>query len=387
MQAASVDEQRRRLRPLGLALLAVVAVPAISSTPHPGTSGEGLAVSVALVGWLGAGVAFVRREPGRSPLRSVDTLLVAILGASVVVLVFAQPNGAAELGLALVSFGASAALEFRPAIAITVAATAGVSLAIARNAAHVVASIAGVVLLSAVMFLVAALIRTSRERQVRAEELAAELAAAQEERARAAAQAERARIARDLHDVLAHTLSGLSLQLEATRLLAARSGGGEDLDRALERCSRLARDGLGEARSAVGALRGDALPGIDQIAELAAGHTASTGMPVEQVVEGDPRPVGAEAGVALYRAAQEALVNVARHSRGSRARVEIAYLPEAIRLAVEDADAGEGAVPRLTDVGSGYGLTAMRERVAALGGSVEAGPTPTGFRVMVEVPA
>jgi signal transduction histidine kinase len=395
MQAGSVEErsaehrrdQRRRLRPLGLVLIAVVAIPALTSSPQPGVRGEGLAVSIALVGWVVAGIALTRREPREpAPLRSSEAMLVAVLAASVVVLAFVQPGGAAELGLALVAFDASASLQHRAAIGLTVVTTLAVVVAVARNAAHVAASIAGVVVLSAVMFLVATLLRTSRERQARAEAMAAELAELQEVRAREAAGAERARIARDLHDVLAHTLSGLSLQLEATRLLAAKAGAGVELTSALERCSRLTREGLQEARGAVGALRGDTLPGVAQIADLVTEHATTTDMTVDQVVTGEPRPLGVEQGVALYRAAQEALVNVARHSRGSHVRVEIAYLPHLVRLVVEDSDPREDREPRLGDAGSGYGLTAMRERVVALGGTVDAGATPTGFRVAAEMP-
>jgi signal transduction histidine kinase len=206
----------------------------------------------------------------------------------------------------------------------------------------------------------------------------AELLLAQAERARVAeagraALAERARISRDLHDVLAHSIAALAMQLEAADALLADG----QVDRAHQivlRARDLARDGLVETRRAVQSLREDYQPLPEALRRL--------GEPVE--VTGTPRDVPPAAHDAIFRAAQEALTNARKHAPGGKVLVELAFEPDLVRLQVTNDAATEPA--ELTHTGAGLGLIGMRERAAAVGGSVEAVPAGGGWSVTVTIP-
>ena len=191
-----------------------------------------------------------------------------------------------------------------------------------------------------------------------------------------------------MHDVLAHSLSALALQLESTRLLARERGADEDVVRAIDQAHGLAASGLQDARRAIAAARGDELPGPERIGVLADAFGEQSGLPVAVEVEGEPRELAPDARLAVYRTAQEALTNVRRHAAAERVEVKLAYLPESTVLVVED-HAGAGTPPpvALGLAGSGYGLTGMRERAELLGGELLAEPTGDGFRVELRLPA
>lgn len=239
-----------------------------------------------------------------------------------------------------------------------------------------------------------------------AEQLLGELERSRAAQATAAGLAERQRMAREMHDVLAHTLSGLLLQLEGARMAAARDPAADpQIGEAIDRAQLLGKAGLDEARQAIGMLRGHELrggelPGPDRLPGLATRFGRERGIPVQLTVSGTERQLSADARLAVYRVAQEALTNIAKHASAERAEVRLAYLPDAIRLAVEDfaaagaaADVTGGApdpVPAdpVPDPawGGGHGLTGMRERAELLGGALRAGPTGTGFLVELELP-
>ena len=162
------------------------------------------------------------------------------------------------------------------------------------------------------------------------------LDASQAAEARAAAAAERGRLAREMHDVLAHSLSALALQLESTRLLARDRGVDDELARALDQAHHLAAGGLQEARRAIAAARGEELPGPERIGVLAEAFEEQSGLPVAVEVRGEPRELAPDARLALYRTAQEALTNVRRHAAAERVEIELAYLPQRTVLVVED---------------------------------------------------
>jgi signal transduction histidine kinase len=233
----------------------------------------------------------------------------------------------------------------------------------------------------------------SRERLERAE--IAELMLAREqalrsERERAAAAAERARIARDLHDVLAHTLSGLAITLQnaSTLLHAGRTDGARTQ---VDRARALAVEGQAEARQALAALApepGDGPPSVDlpsAIDRAVRDHRALTGSPVTLSI--GPLPdvpaVVTDAALAVLR---ESLTNVIRHAPDApvsvSARVSDESPGRALRLRVTD-DPG-GAAPAAGE--GGNGVTGMRARVGAVGGTLRAGPTPTGWAVELTVP-
>jgi signal transduction histidine kinase len=196
---------------------------------------------------------------------------------------------------------------------------------------------------------------------------------------------ERQRLAREMHDVLAHSLSGLVLNLEGARLIAARDGAGSDVADAIGRAHRLAKNGLEEARRAIGMLRDDALPGPERLADLAREFEADTGVACRVAVDGEARELGSDARLTLYRVAQEALTNIRKHACPERVEISLTYAPGRAGLTVEDFERPDRHGP--PGGGTGYGLTGMRERAELLGGTLAAGPTATGFRVEVWVPA
>src|SRR5229473_2935979 len=155
-----------------------------------------------------------------------------------------------------------------------------------------------------------------REGLEQAELLLAELHETREAQAQAAALAERARLAREMHDVLAHSLSGLVLNLEGARLLAGQGGADPQVGDVIARAHRLARTGLEEARRAIGTLRDDALPGPERLADLATEFEGDSGVACKVAVTGDSeRDLGTDGRLTLYRVAQEALTNIRKHTR------------------------------------------------------------------------
>ncbi|WP_223199240.1 sensor histidine kinase [Solihabitans fulvus] len=205
---------------------------------------------------------------------------------------------------------------------------------------------------------------------------------AREEHARAAALAERARIARELHDVLAHSLAALSLNLQGTRLILVRDGASAEAVGQVERAQRLAADGLNEARRAVAALREDPVPVQRGIADLVTAFRLETSASAEFVAQGTPRELSGAASNALYRTAQEALTNTRKHAPGAPVEVLLDYQADRTELTVVDRPGHE---PRAAAPG-GYGLTGMRERAELIGGTLHSGPTEDGWRVHLVVP-
>jgi signal transduction histidine kinase len=208
----------------------------------------------------------------------------------------------------------------------------------------------------------------------------------QEAEARAAADAERGRVAREMHDVLAHSLSALALQLESARLVARDRGADPELIDSIDRAHHQAVEGLEEARRAIGALRGDALPGPERLAALVEAFEEQSGVHAEFETVGEPRALPADASLALYRTAQEALTNVRRHAVPDRVTVRLEYRDDATVLSVEDSASRGAAIPVGAPAGGGYGLTGMRERAELLAGRLTAEPTATGFRVELWLP-
>ena len=238
---------------------------------------------------------------------------------------------------------------------------------------------------------------TARAAQARAEGLLAELRASQAAQAEAAALTERTRLAREIHDILAHSLSGLVLALDTAELLGRRGSadpGAPGADTVatmlgqVNRAQRIAREGLADTRRAISALRGDELPGPALLDRLVTDTSEATGIRAELAVTGEPRPLAPEVGLALYRTAQEALINTAKYAgHGGRAELSLTYRPGDIELAIEDARAPDAAPPSAGGLTfGGYGLTGMRERAELLGGRLTAGPTEHGFQVLLRLP-
>jgi signal transduction histidine kinase len=210
------------------------------------------------------------------------------------------------------------------------------------------------------------------------EQLLEQTRLAQSEHARAAALEERGRIARDLHDVLAHSLGALSVQLEVAEALLDERGDAAGALERVRRSRRLAVQGLTEARNAVAALRADSVPDLAQaVAVLAEQHETDHGTAVRLSVTGAVARTDSGVTVALLNAAREALTNAARHAPGQPVEMVLAY-SDGVRLSVRN----KGAT-----TGEGFGLAGMRERLALVGGTLTAGPDGDDWLVVAEVPS
>lgn len=225
-------------------------------------------------------------------------------------------------------------------------------------------------------------LRLDAEARGTSQRLLAQERAAREAEAGTAALAERSRIAREIHDVLAHSLSAQLVHLEAARLLIEREPSAEFRDQVLERvvaARSMAREGLAETRQALSALRGEMTPVEDFLRQLVADERAVS-------VVGERRELTAEASQTVRRVAQEALTNTRKHAPGAAVSVRLEYRSDLVALQVRDSGGGR-PVGELAVSGSGYGLVGMRERAELLGGTLEAGPDEEGFVVRLRVPA
>ena len=201
---------------------------------------------------------------------------------------------------------------------------------------------------------------------------------------------ERARIAREIHDVLAHSLGALGIQIQAASSVLTDYG---DIDRAVElltSAQRMAAEGLTETRRAVHALRTDTLPLPDELAKATSTYAERYHVAASLDAEGVPRQVPADATVALLRVAQEALVNAAKHGAGKPVTVRLTYDLAGVRLTVRnEIDAivpGAAGGVQVSTANVGYGLTGMRERLRMLNGTLEAGREGTCWVVTAHVP-
>jgi signal transduction histidine kinase len=210
-----------------------------------------------------------------------------------------------------------------------------------------------------------------------------------EEQARRAVDAERLRIARELHDVVAHTMATINVQAGvAGHVIDSQP---EQAAQALEAIKQASKEGLRELRAILNVLRQadeheDTAPAprLAQLGGLIEG-TERAGLPTTLTVHGDPRPVSSTVEVAAYRIVQESLTNALRHAGASAATVTLSYGDPDLRLEIIDDGRGVNADP--TSSGGGHGIAGMRERATAARGTLEAGPRPGGgFRVCARLP-
>ena len=213
-------------------------------------------------------------------------------------------------------------------------------------------------------------------------DLVSQLRAAQAGLAERARAEERNRIARELHDVIAHTLTILLLHITGARL--AVEHGLADAQDSLAEAERLGRESLDEVRSVVGMLHQDGdtgrlapLPGVGDLPALVE-RFRSAGADVTLTIDGDTGRLPSTVGLAVYRILQEALTNAVKHAVGSSTTVRLAVGPDAARLSVDTA-----AEP---GTGTGVGVLSMRERAESLGGSCQAGPGGRGWLVQATLP-
>jgi len=231
--------------------------------------------------------------------------------------------------------------------------------------------------------------RARQDRIAMLEERAARLTEQQarltEQQQRVAA-AERERIARDMHDIVVHSVSVMVVQAEAGAAVAATSP-----DRAVaafEAISEAGREAMTQLRRTLGVLRGgegdrSPLPDLDAIPGLV-DRARHADLVVDLREDGDRRPIPTELGVAAYRVVQEALTNTIRHAGAGRVEVDLLWLPGQLRIEVTD----DGHGPNGRIDGGGHGLVGMRERVTAHGGELAtgAGPAGVGYQVTAVLP-
>jgi len=372
------------IRLLGLVLIALTV---LNGSPHPGTSGRALVVSVllaaAVVSWL---IWMIR------PLGDRVTIELYVMAAAGGLLVEASQHGTASafVFVAVVAAGLRADLpQAAPVALVGTLAVAISDLLYNGSALGLLAYALGF----AASLLAAANARGRTERTEQAELLLAQTQRSHEEQLRAARLEESTRIAREIHDVLAHTLAGLTIQLEATSALLEQ---GADRDTALARVRRaheLAREGLLETRRAVGALRGDSVSAPAGIEALVADYRATVEASAMLKVAGDPARLTGDTGQTVLRILQEALTNVRKHAPGAEVSValdagtgpddEVVLIVEDLPTATPATEAPDG----LAASGGGYGVRGMRERAQLLGGTLNAGPFGGGWRVELRLPA
>jgi signal transduction histidine kinase len=362
----------RALRIFGFVAMAVIVVSTFTTEPKPALEGDGLLVTFGIVLFLAGMAASLPLNPLPPGVRLGGLVAVAVASC---VFVAVQPDSAGYAGIYYVVVIAGIRMPLVTAYVVAGGTLLAEILIVAISHDKPGATSVGLVFSVVPWFLITRLIRQLAYRRDKLERAVEELRESREAATQSAALAERSRLARDMHDVLAHSLSALALQLEGTRLLARDRDADPEVIAGLERAHRLAASGLTEARQAIAALRGDELPSLRDLAD-AFGPNASL------TVIGTPREMSSEARLALYRTTQEALTNVRKHSAGDRVDIRIEYADDGTRLLVQDH--GPGA-PVMVGAG-GYGLTGMRERAELLGGRLDAGPTDDGFRVELWLP-
>ncbi|MDQ6822075.1 MAG: histidine kinase [Actinomycetota bacterium] len=245
----------------------------------------------------------------------------------------------------------------------------------------------GHVLLAAIPLLAAEAIRAHRSNLALLMERLelSEQARAQEADRRA--EHERIRIARELHDVVAHTLTEINVQAGAA---AERADDGEARE-ALERIEQASHGAIGELRSILGVLRDPEhpesprapAPGIQNIAELVE-RAVQSGLDVRFKVTGaEPAVLSDGPSLAAYRIVQESLTNARRHAPGAPVQISLNFNAGELSLAIEN---GRGAGSNGSSSPVGVGIVGMRERAITIGGTLQAGPIPDGFRVHAELP-
>jgi signal transduction histidine kinase len=243
-----------------------------------------------------------------------------------------------------------------------------------------------VVLLLSLVF--GRLLRSYRVQAEQSDVLLAKSEQLRHEQSRAATLDERNRIAREIHDVLAHSLGALSVQIQAARAVLTDQ---RDVDRAVDllgQAQRMATEGLVETRRALQALRTDTPPLPDGLAELSAVHQLRYRAPVSFEVTGAPRQLSPDAGLALTRTAQEALVNTAKYAPHQPVEVRLEFGERYTALSVANRLCQQTAKDNLVleTANGGYGLAGMRERLLLMRGSLSAGPLDDSWVVTAQVP-
>ena len=391
-----------------LIVLVIVIVTVPLSTRHFGEAGRGIAIAVALA--VSAVAWAIWSFAGDRPRLWIVTL--AVMGAAGGALAgLTSLSTAVAVGfIVVVSAGARLSAEVSAAIvAETVAAFLIAGIVSGAPAEAIIGWTAGFV----GMWAFGLTRRAYLLRAIEAEQALEQARRAHAAETQAAALAERARIAREIHDVLAHALAAVSVNLQAAEgLLDAVPGKGPELAKVVEcveRAGALTKEGMAEARRAILALRDDsavaragyaaqatgpAAAGVppaerltSRLRALADDHRAVGDTAVEFTVTGTPRPLGTEAALTVYRTAQEALTNARKHAPGQPVSLAVTHAPGEMSLTVSNPLPPPGAEGPLAHAGTGYGLTGLRERAALVDGTLTAAPGDGRWTVLLRLPA
>jgi signal transduction histidine kinase len=378
----SVSRARLLLTTYGLDALIVVA--AVSSgvgtlvrhdTSQP--SGAGLWVEAAAI----TGVVLLLLLRGRFPFGAAAALWLASATLSF-------PDGrlvTSQAGVYLAGLGAAVLLgnvrsdvRARAGLAVVVG---GSAIVVYNDPSRSVGGLVSILVIFVFGWLVGYTLRQRTERTEAAEKRAIRAEREREAAARLAVAEERARIARELHDVVAHAVSVMVLQVGAVRH-RMRDSDAEDRE-VLENVEKAGRAALAEMRRLLGAMRGEGdepelvpHPGLADLNGLIA-HVRAAGLAVGLQVDGEPVELPAGLDLSVYRIVQEALTNTLRHAAARRADVALSFGPHALRVEVRD----DGRGPVDGD-GLGHGLVGIRERVKIYGGKMSAAGTPGGGFVL-----
>src|ERR1700744_2186129 len=369
--------------------MVLILISGLIGTPTPALHGDGL-VTLLGGGTLAALIAIELIFDPQDDL--AEFVYISLLGYASIALMTVQPSGTAVIGTYAAVASAVIRLPKRLALATLIPIIAIVEIGVLATSSERFLVFSWTAIAFIFMFVIGHLLRLSENHQIQAQELLEEEERTRLARNEAAALDERSRIARELHDVLAHSLSALSVELEGARLLALDRDVDSEVIAAIGRAHRHAAAGLDEARAAIKALRGDSVPGPDKIEDLIE-EIRAHGIEYTLAIGGEPRRLRSEAALAVFRTAQEALTNVRKHAEEAElVEIRLDYDPDGVQLIVTDS-AGSGGEPRvpqpaaLAGTGAGYGVSGMRERAELIGGRLLAGPTEDGFRVELWVPA
>jgi signal transduction histidine kinase len=360
--------------------LLAAAVIAVGIAAH----GQGARALPLLLG-CAAGLSLIGR-------RRVPATTLAVSGALTLLLLHLEPDAGVSAviapAVALYSLGLHRGTRAR-IIAAAAAVSAIALVDVLHQGGPTLLQVLGHALLVAIPLLVADLHRARHANVALLKERLELAERTREQEADRRAEQERLRIARDLHDVVAHTLTTINVQASTAAELLERNP--QHVRSALETIEDASREAIDELRAILGVLRNgeepDAplrpAPGIDDVAELIQ-RTRDDGVDVRIEMDGDrPDRIPEPVSLAAYRIIQESLTNARRHAPGAAVNVALSFQAQRLTVAVENA---QGTPQPDNGQAPGVGILGMRERAAAVGGTLAAHPRPDGFRVDADLP-
>lgn len=381
---------RRHQRLVDLALMlpiAAVALPARSTYVHTGANGyrqeTPLAVHITLA--LACCLPLILRRRWPRIVFAVIALVAFVQWASGI----GMAAGNITVMIAMYTVAAECVLRWAVAAALVVelgAVMAIYSIQLSQPHTESWKTLIPFSIFIGAVWLFGLYVNTRRKYTLSLEERARRLERERDAQAEVAAAAERARIARELHDVIAHSISVMVVQADGASYMVESDTA--RARRAMEAIGSTGRQALTEMRRMLGVLREDGAatlapqPGVDQLTDLVQ-QIRTAGLPVDLEIAGTPASLAAGLELTIYRIVQEALTNVLKHAGPTAsARVELDYGEHMVEVQVRD----DGRGVTQTD-GRGHGIVGMRERAAVYGGDVRAEPVPGGgFRVIARLP-